>query len=269
MNASVLLGLAVALLCSSNALADVARDVRDGRQDLGTPDGGFIEFGPRLSYSSIPIEGADSGSVDFHVGGYYRFKRFFLDVSQNSHNRVQLGYNAYSSPLWSIDVLGASSEGGIDNRISDELADIDDRRPGLIMGLRGTIYSGPLIAQFEALADVEGLHDGFMMTGSIARNWLVRNWNAHAIIGARYYSAGYTDYIFGVDEDEASDRFPAYTAGASITYVTEIGMSYPLSEYLVLSNTLRYWALSDSIKRSPLLTDDDYTEIATALVFVF
>ena len=263
--------LGVLLFLSHQAVADVSRDIRDGRLDLGNQNGGFFEIGPRLDFSSIPVTGVEENNLNFsvHIGGYYRFKRFFVDIAAESHSRVQFGYNALSRPLWSIDLLAASSEAGIDSRFSDELEDIDSRPGGLNFGVRVTAYPGSLIAQFEALADVSGRHDGFTMTGSLARNWLVRNWNVHAILGARYYSASYTDYIFGIDEDEASDRFPEYEAGTSAAYVTEVGASYPMSEYWVFRTTARYWALSDSMARSPFLFDDDFVEIASSIMFVY
>lgn len=265
----LVLPLGILMLMPVSAAADVARDVRDGRQDLGNPNGGFFEIGPRLDFSSIPVDGADDYHLSLHIGGYYRFKRFFVDIAAESHSRVQFGYSAYAGPQWSIELLGASSEAGIDSRLSDELEDIDERPGGVNFGVRVTAYPGSLIAQFEALSDISGLHDGFTMTGSIARNWLVRNWNVHAILGARYYSAAYTDYIFGIDEDEATLRFPQFTAGTSHTFVTEIGVSYPLSEYWVFRTTARYWALSDSISRSPFLNDNDFVEVASSMMFVY
>lgn len=251
-------------------LADVARDVRDGRLDLGNPDGGFFELGPRMVYRSLPVAGVDDLEIQLHIGGYYRFKRFFFDFSAESHNRVQIGYNAYSGPLWSIDLLGASGESGIDGNLSDELEDFDDRPPLALIGIRATAYSGPLIAQFEAFSEVhDDIENGVNLTGSLARTWLIRNWNAHLIVSARYYSAGYNDYIYGIDPDEATPTYPAYKARASVSYVTEIGFSYPLSESWVFRTQGRYWALAETLKQSPFLSDDSYTEVGASLMFVY
>jgi len=249
--------------------ADVARDIREGRQDETTDFSGYFEVGGRFSAGSFPVVGADNARMEFTLGGHLRIRRFFVDIFAESYNRGQLGYNFYSGPTWSFDLIATGSPDGINTALSEELEGLRDRSGALEGGLRVTGYTDPFIVQFVALRDMSGLHEGGLLTGTIARQYLVRNWNLHWLLGARYQSAELSNFLFGVEADESSDRFPEYRAGAGITYVSEIGATLPINEYFVFRGTGRFWSLSDSMADSPLFTSQNYSEVIASVVFVY
>jgi len=249
--------------------ADISRDVREGRQDESIGSGGYLELGIGIEYGTLPVVGADDISLLIEVGGHYRIRRFFLDALAESYNQIQFGFNAYSGKTWSFDLLAAASERGIDSDFSDELESLNARPAGLNGGVRTTGYAGPYILQFELLRDISNTHDGFVFTSVLGRQWLVRNWNLHMLLGARYQSDKVIDYLFGVDLDEASDRFPAYEAEGGTTFVTEVGVTYPVSEDWVFRGTGRFWALPDQLADSPFITDDDYISLTATMTFVY
>jgi len=249
--------------------ADVARDIRGGRQDEGADFAGYIEIGTHAAVGQIPVVGAENAEVRLTLGGHVRAKGFFLDFLTESYNRGQVGYNLYSGDTWSFDLIATGSPDGIDTTLSNELDGLRDRSGAVESGLRVTGFTGPLIVQFEALSDISGEHDGGILSGSVARSYLWRNWNVHWLLGARYLSSETTNFLFGVDASEASERFPEFSAGAGVTYVTEIGATLPLNQYFVFRGTARYWSLPDSIANSPFIEDDNYSEVSGSVVFVY
>jgi len=250
--------------------ADVARDIREGRQDETVDFGGYLEIGLHGTAGSMPVVGAKDVDGLFSLGGHFRFKRFFIDALSESNERLQAGYNLYSGPTWSMDVIASLGADGVDTSLADELATLRNRNSGVDAGLRVTGFSGPFIVEFEALIDATDNHDGSLLTGSIARQYLVRNWNLHWLVGARYQSAETTNFLFGVSAEEAeAGVFQEYEAGAGVTYVTEFGATLPLTKYFVFRGSARYWSLPDSIVNSPFIENQAYSEVTASIVFVY
>lgn len=262
----LLIGL---VFCTPSFSADVSRDIREGRQDESVDFSGYFELGTHLTVGRMPVVGVQNSQFSITLGGHLRIKRFFLDFLSESYHRGQFGYNLYSGPTWSFDLLATGSPDGIDTSLSNELDGLRDRSGAVEGGLRVTGYTGPLIVQFEALRDISGQHDGSIITGTLARQYLWQNWNFHWLLGARYQSADTTTFLFGVDETEASQRFPEYEAGAGVGYVTEFGATYPLNEYLVFRGTARYWSLPDSIANSPFIEGHEYSSVSGSLAFIY
>lgn len=256
-------------LGSPSHAADVARDIREGRQDESADFTGYIEIGARVSAGQVPVVGVDDVEISLTIGGHLRVKRFFLDFLSESYNRGQAGYNLYAGPTWSFDAVATGSPDGIDTTLSNELDGLRDRSGAVESGLRVTGFLGPFIAQFEALRDISGKHNGGIVTTTLARQYLWQNWNLHWLLGARYQSSQTTDFLYGVTRDEASARFPEYNAGAGVTYVTELGATLPLHSSFVFRGTGRYWSLPSSISDSPFIEENNYFEISGSLVFVY
>lgn len=249
--------------------ADISRDVRAGRQDESVENGGYLEVSARGILNEMPVPGADNIIGTLSIGGHYRFKRFFVDAYSESYNQGQFGINAYSGNVWSLDVLAAVSEHGVDSELNRELREFTARESGTMVGLRATGYNGPYIFQFEALRDVSGVHDGDLVTASIARQWLFHNFNFHALLGARYESDRALDFQFGVDQEEATNIYPVYEADSGTTFVTEIGVTYPINEYFIFKSTGRWWELPSAVVGSPFITNDSYLTLSASITFVY
>jgi len=268
---SIVCLLALSLLLISQAVpaADISRDVRAGREDESVVNDGYLEISASIILNEMPIPGSDHLIGNIGLGGHYRYKRFFIDAHAESYNQFQFGLNAYSGAEWSFDILGATSEHGVDSELNRELKAFTEREPASYLGLRATGYSGSYILQFEALKDVSDVHEGTLVTATVARQWLVRNWNFHALIGARFESAQALDYQFGVDPDEATSIYPVYEAGSGTTIVTEFGVTYPLNEHFVFKSTGRWWELPESVVGSPFITNDSYLTFSNSITFVY
>lgn len=249
--------------------ADVSRDIRAGRQDESAEFAAHLEIGSTAATGQVPVVGVENSELRFTIGGHLRVRGFFADFLSESYNRGQLGYNLYSGNTWSFDLIATGSPDGVDLSLSNELDGLRDRSGAVESGLRATAFAGPLILQFEALSDITGTHDGGILSASVARSYLWKNWNLHWLFGARYLSRETTNFLFGVEESEASERFPQYNAGAGVTYVSEIGATLPLNRYFIFRGTARYWLLPDSIADSPFIEEQNYSELSASLVFVY
>lgn len=263
--------LLMLLLQASQAVfsADISRDVREGREDESVVNDGYFEISVAGILNEMPIPGSDQLIGKIGVGGHYRYKRFFIDAHIESYNQSQLGLTAYSGDIWSIDVLAATSEHGVDSELNRELKGFTNRGAASYLGLRATGYNGPYIFQFEALRDISGTHDGSLITTTVARQWLYHNWNFHALIGGRFESGGALDYQFGIDADEATSLYPEYKADSGTTIVTEVGVTYPLNEHFIFKSTGRWWELPTAVVGSPFITDDSYLTFSTSITFVY
>jgi len=266
----LLAALLLSLLITDQAnSADISRDIRAGREDESVENDGYLEFSFSSILNQMPIPRSDEFIRTVGIGGHYRYKRFFIDAHAESYNQFQLGLNAYSGNMWSIDSLIAGSEHGVDSELNTELKLFTKREEATFFGVRATGYNGPYILQFETLWDISELHYGSLLTASFARTWLYRNWNFHALLGARYESARTLDYQFGIDPEEASATYPEYQAGAGTTFVTEAGVTYPLNQYFVFKSTFRWWELPSAVVGSPFITDDSYLTFSNSITFVY
>jgi len=267
---SQLLAILFLSLLSFDAFsADISREIRAGREDETIKFDGFLELSFSGIVNKMPIPGSDELIGTIGVGGNYRYKRWFWDVHAESYNQFQIGYNFYYGEDWSLDVMGAASEHGVNSELNTELKLFTEREAATFLGFRATGYDGPYILQFEALWDYSRLHSGSLTTGSIARTWLVRNWNFHTLFSARYESANTLDYQFGVDASEANEVYPEYQANAGLTFVTEFGVTYPVNEFIVLKSTARWWELPTAVLDSPFITNDSYATFSTSINFVY
>ena len=261
--------LLLLLLAHGAYAADISRDIREGREDESLEHGGYFEFSLSSILNQMPIPGSDELIGTIGIGGHYRYKRFFIDAHAESYNQFQLGLNAYSGEVWSVDFLTATSEHGVDSELNTELKLFTERDSASYLGVRATGYNGPYLLQFETLWDISELHYGTLLTASVARTWLYRNWNFHALLGARFETARALDYQFGIDADEATAAYPEYEADSGTTFVTEAGVTYPLNEYLVLKSTFRWWELPSAVVGSPFITDDSYLTFSNSITFVY
>lgn len=266
---ALLLCLCLQLCLASAYAADISRDVRAGREDETIVNDGYLEISFSAILNEMPIPGADRHIGTIGLGGHYRYKRFFVDAHAESYNQFQFGLNAYSGDIWSVDVLGASSEHGVDSELNRELKAFTEREPASYLGVRATGYNGPYIFQFEAMGDVSDVHGGALLTASAARTWLYHNWNFHALLGARFESAKTLDYQFGIDPDESTTAYPVYEADSGTTFVTEFGVTYPLNENFIFKSTGRWWELPMAVVGSPFITNDSYLTLSASITFVY
>lgn len=276
------LTLVTALLTEQVFAADIATDVRSGKGVPDNSNGGYFEIGPSASYganSRVDDDDDEGYGIGVELGGAYRYKGFFIELSQGTFDGLNLGYNFWNNQHWSVDLLASSFNGSIDTDNADridsrlteaqrdaELVDRDTFYSGA--GIRVTGYYGDYILQYRLITDTHG-GNGVVSTARLGKSWQVKNWNFHGIVNAQYTSATTNRYWFGIDAEEATTRFPEHDPNASVSFSAEVGVTYPLGKDWVFRSFARYGLLSDDAKDSPLTDDDHWALFVNSISYVF
>jgi len=275
-----LFSICLAICCgiSLTAIAgDLASDVRKGASGPDSGNGGYLEVGGGLMTYTSPFYGTPEGNKkdEVHtelfvdISARYQYNGWFVEVFSQSPEEFTLGYNFYNGSNWSVDLVGLSAHEEMDEDTSKDFRGLNRRRFDFLVGPRGTAYLGNYIVQVHALKDIWSTHEGELYSFKLARHWQVRNLNFHAIVGATYRTQKVMDYYYSIEADEATEKFPEYTAPGGMSYIFEVGATYPLSESWVFRGFIRSVQLDTDFVDSPLILDDHGEMIATAISYVF
>jgi MipA family protein len=307
---------ALSVLCASPAGADDTADsLRKGLQAPAQENGGYLEVGILAGLYVSPLLGIpESNTSDqihpklgLNLNGRYQYEGAFLEAYFGSLEGLTLGYNFWQSDAWVLDLVGLREHGPMNERASRDYKDIEPRRGDFTLGLRTTYTHADYILQSHLLTDVSGTHGGHLFSWKFGRNWLVSNWNLHAVIGATYRSSAVTDYYYSqrkkdfppqeypvdvesdelVVESDESDleddlilvegtevlgdedfSLPAPLRGGWVQ-VFEVGASFPINEKWVFRSFYRFQQLPGHWQRSMFFVGDHHQELMTSISYVF
>lgn len=254
--------LSAALLlaaCSHSILASgITRDVRESANaEESRQDGGYFELGLGINAANTIIfkgnEDEDKYGITAQINLGYQWKGLFIDI--NDDDGFVFGYNALNTKHWSYDIVGGAL-GSIDKDNSDDFASLRERESAGTFGVRATGFYGKDIFQFELKRASNDDFTGFQASALAGTSWQYRNLNTHLVVGLHHSSEEINNYYWGVNSVEASDEFEQYKAGASTSFSTELGITYPISESWVFRSKLNYVYGSEQFAKSPLRSDD-------------
>lgn len=256
---------------------DLSSDVRKGASGPDTGDGGYFEIGMGMTSYTSPILGTPEGNKkdEIHteafldVNARYQYRGFFAELFSQSLEQFTLGYNFHNGANWAIDWVGLVQHDEMSSEESNDYRGLKRRRGDFMSGPRATAYLGNYMVQLHALTDISNTHHGELYSLKFARHWQYRNWTIHGIVGATYRSRQITNYYFAIDETEASEKFPVFTASSAVAYVGELGATYPLSERWVFRSLIRHIDIGTEAERSPLILDNHGDMIASSISYVF
>jgi len=283
MKRQILLVLVSIWLTNAAQAADIASGARTGIFNTDSTDGGYFEIGA----SAVAINNFLLSRDDFEdfglgliIGGEYRYKGFFVESIIGSADGLNLGFNLYNSERLSVDFLATSISGTIsddDNDLSGTLAETD--RNDAIRN-RDTIYNGAgirltgytpdqnRIVQFRLVTDIYN-GNGLTATLRTSKTQQWKNWVFHSIFSLGYLSGETSQYLFGINQDIATERYPEFDIGSNWTVGAEAGVTYPINENWVFRTTLRGQLAPSRIKDSPLVSDNFASSIAATITYVF
>lgn len=275
----VVLFIYASALWSSVVVADISRDVRgtDARSES------FAEVGVGFGLGRVAIAGFNEGNDEFseidEVGAELvlflstrlEWEGLFVELFHESFALGTVGYNAWSNDEVEFDLILTSTLGELDPGDVAGFESLNERDAAVEAGVRSIVYSDDNILQFEAIADVSGTHDGFSVSWQFGRNWQVRNWATHALLGLRYFSDDMTDHYFGVSASEASgaDVLNAYRADEAIVSSIDLGATRPINENWVFRANATVFRLPDSVLDSPFVTERIAWQLGANAVYVF
>lgn len=253
----------VAALCLNLAsqlasATDIAREVRQQQSETT----GFFEANTGLQLRRTPIIGANDDNenpenpevnITLGLSGRLEWRGFFIEAVRESSNNGILGYDAWENENNRVALIFTSQLGEYEPGRVSGYETVRNRKSDLQFGVRSTHYKGNNIIQLELLADVSGRNEGLMASWQFGRYWQIRNWNTHALIGARYFPSQTLDYYIGVDPDEVSVDTPQYQASSGLVSIAEVGAAIPLNENWVFRTSLSAERFPDSVVNSPLV----------------
>lgn len=267
-----------------NAVAgDLSSDVRKGASGPDTSNGGYLEVGAGITAFTTPMVGVPEGNKKgedhtkafFDISARYQYQGWFVEIFAQSLEQFTMGYHFYSGSddytdgNWAIDWVALAQHDEMSGKETNDYRGLKTRRGDFMSGPRATAYLGNYIVQLHALTDISRTHYGELYSLKLARHWQHRNWNFHGIVGGTYRSQDITDYYFSIDADEASAKYPEYAAPAGMSYVAELGVTYPISEKWVFRGFIRRIELESVATKSPLILDNHGEMIVTAISYVF
>lgn len=271
----------VFFLASLCYAADIASSVREGRVSESE---NYLTFqvGAVAGYFDNPHAVTqrqfDDAFLDLDISGEARYKRFFVEASQGTQDGLSLGYTIWNNQDWSVDFIGASMVGFIEDIYGDDSGGFDEasrnkrieERETFYMGtgVRVTRYLEEYVIQYRLVKDTYKDH-GVTSTLRVGRGWQIKNWNISSILSAKYSSQETNDYFFGVTEREATNKYPAFEADEGMSYSLMVSATKPLSERWVMRAFVGYAWLCDGISDSPVLEADNAKGAALAFNYVF
>jgi outer membrane protein len=269
---SLIAGLLGVLISTATLSADIAHSIRNNTEEKTTTEN-YLELGLGVAVGRGPSLTDDDNSwaaAYWIINGSYNWKGLFIEKYGESNDPLLLGYNAYESENWSLDLVVGPRFGGL--HFNDRFDALDDRNSSTMFGGRLTGYIGKNVLQFSLKHDISGNSHGTIASALVGRNWQIRNWNFHSLLGLQVSDSRITDYYRGVSVEEAQrSEFTAYDAGSSVSVNAEVGVTYPISEDWVFRSTVRARTIDDSMMDSPLyLTPrNNAVGLSTSLSYVF
>ncbi|MCJ8321187.1 MAG: MipA/OmpV family protein [Colwellia sp.] len=268
--------VASASFSSASFASDITHSVRSNAEQADS-SANYFEIGIMYAIGYGPSFGEDGewSNTDPVINGSYTWNNFFIESYSESGNGMAVGYNAFSNDNWSFDFTVTTDwfQYNYDNDGRYALLNHEEDLNELTIGGRLTGYIGNNIVQFAINQDATGENNGTTISALIGRSWQVRNWNFHGIIGAEYASAKLNDYYIGVSPEKASyyTGLDAYEAGASVSFSTEFGVTYPITEDWVFRATGRIATIPNEVTDSPYYVNKDSvaTSFRTSLSYVF
>lgn len=269
-NAALL--MALPLLVSFQAAADISREIRSSPDKTSKKNTGHLELGLGVeSFEGPDIVGEKRRSLRVvgAVNAMYNWQGLFVEFFSESNRTSSYGYNLLESEQWSLDAIAGAMNRPLDDDVNADFVAIGERETDLMGGLRATGYLNDTVVQFELRGDISNTHNGFWASALAGRSWQWRNWNIHSMIGLEYNSADLSSYYYGVSPELANDQFSEFDAGAGFKFTSEVGVTYPVSTSWILRGTTRFTYLPDSMVNSPLIAGDDNQQLETILTLSY
>lgn len=261
-------------LTSASYSEDITRALRNNTDNSLEPEN-FFEIGAGVGAyvgSSFTDEDGKGAGAFLVVRGSYNWNGFFVDLLAESSDPLVFGYNVYNNDNWSLDaILTRTGQGFRPDNDTLRFTGIDDRQDFGMFGARLTGYIGENIAQFTIKHDLSSTSKGTTASALIGRNWQVRNWNFHGLIGLQYSDANYIDHYYGVSQEEANNsQFNAYEGKSTLGFSTSLGVTYPINENWVFRGSTDIGA-NFGQNDSPLFNKrrNFHTSINTSISYVF
>jgi len=251
-------------------------------------DGGYLELGSVLGVSRSIRARADGdgrrdgkAEVGFYVAGAWRRGPLFIEGRRGGVDGASIGVTLWHDRRRTLELLAAHLPGTVhvsygtdDDEASaageaQRNADLVDRNRLLgSSGFRYREYRGDTLLQASAVMDWSN-GNGVLLGAHAGHQWQLGNWNLQGVVGARWIGAALVDHLYGVDADEATDRFAAYEGREALFGEADLGITRALGRDWVLRSNLRVRGFGDGITDSPIVAGDEAVSAEVGIAYVF
>lgn len=216
--------------------------------------------------------------LDLDISLAISYNNFYLDFdhSQLSGGLI-IGYSLINKYDWDLDLLATNTQAGFDeeglgfynNGIISQLKNIKTRKYDFAAGVRLTRKYQNSQISFEYLYDIAGAHNSWVANTFFSHIRPVGNWEIRSGVGLSAYSAGYTNYYFGINTNEVTPTRPHYKPHASTSIMLELHAEYPINQnWVFLTGWLGTW-FSDEITNSPIISQGYQHKAKLGIRYVF
>jgi len=211
-------------------------------------------LGIKYSVSQNPYVGTSNSTV------VYPYLTTLTTSSLNDNplffQGENIGLRYVGKSDWELGVVGRVQTLGFGSDEIDQLSGLSARR--------WTIEAGPMIGwrrwpvhiQLRSYWDLANRHNAttneleFMLPREFGRGFIVPS------VMFRYLSDDYSDYYFGVSQNEATPTRPAYEPGAAINILVGFRLGYELTPRWLLSGKVGIEFLDSAVSNSPIVDKD-------------
>jgi len=227
--------------------------------------GGLLDFirnydlndyslGLKYSTSRNPFAGASNSTI------VYPYLTGFTNSAFNDNllffQGENMGLRHVGKSDWELGVIGRVQTLGFGSDENDLVRGLEEPR--------WTIEAGPMIGwrrwpvhiQLRSYWDLANRHNAttseleFMLPREFGRGFVVPS------VKIKYLSDDYSNYYFGVSQNEALPTRPAYEPGAAINTWVGIRLGYELTPNWLLSSTVGIEFLDSVVTNSPIVDKD-------------
>ncbi|WP_448569511.1 MipA/OmpV family protein [Thalassotalea ganghwensis] len=219
---------------------------------------GYLKVGYGFKYKASPYWDKDSGGSLFISGRYQVKPGFFIEIAHGANELDQgtnIGFNFYNTDTWSFDLLTVRGHGENAYHFGNNETTflIEKRKSTNMLGIRTTGAFGRSTVQFTIAPYTLNKQYDNALYASLwgSHSWQVKNWQVNAALGAEYRSAGMLDYYYSTTPAMEQIGIPKYQASSGIDIVSQLGVSYPISENVLFESYARYKLITNSITDFP------------------
>jgi outer membrane protein len=222
-------------------------------------------LGVSVSVSQSPYLGAKNSTIAYPYLTSFTHAAFtddwFLIRGEN------IGVRYVSKSDWEFGVVGRIQTRGVSTSDNDQLLGIEERRwaieTGPLIGWRGW----PVQVHFRHYWDITNRHDGTTSELEFSLPWDLDRGFFVPEIRFSYLSDDYSDYYFGVSEQESTPSRPEYVPGAVTNTWVGFTLGYELTPRWLLSSTVGIEFLDSAVSDSPIVDRDQLWSVRVGLAY--